>query len=380
LSTNPAQPPTLPLNALLSQALVAFTIEFDNEFEHRMPHRTTDYGPAAGGDGPWLVSLVMWANCMRLLPADGLTVSELTTRARTRTNLAGMRRWGYISVKPEPGGNPKKPGPQAFVRPTRKGVVAQQTWQPLDALIEQRWQERFGAQELARLKDSLRVIAGRFGDDLPDCLPILGFGLSSIGKGSDGDRFSAVDFDIKTSSDVADLPLWALLSRVLLAFATEYDQEAPISLAVAANILRVLGDAAVPLRDLPALSGVSKEAIAMAVGFLDKRDCLSVEPIPAPGRGQSARLTEKGARARSGYLRREARIEQRWLERYGATAITALRQTLEPIVVDREGGRSPLFGGLEPYPDGWRARLGRRPTVLPHFPIPLHRGGYPDGS
>jgi hypothetical protein len=314
LSTNPAQPPTLPLNALLSQALVAFTIEFDNEFEHRMPHRTTDYGPAAGGDGPWLVSLVMWANCMRLLPADGLTVAELTTRARTR------------------------------------------------------------------LKDSLGVIAGRFGDDLPDCLPILGFGLSSIGKGSDGDRFSAVDFDAKTSSDVADLPLWALLSRVLLAFATEYDQEAPISLAVAANILRVLGDAAVPLRDLPALSGVSKEAIAMAVGFLDKRDCLSVEPIPAPGRGQSARLTEKGARARSGYLRREARIEQRWLERYGATAITALRQTLEPIVVDREGGRSPLFGGLEPYPDGWRARLGRRPTVLPHFPIPLHRGGYPDGS
>jgi len=29
------------LSTWLSQTLVAFTIEFDNEFEHRMPHRTS---------------------------------------------------------------------------------------------------------------------------------------------------------------------------------------------------------------------------------------------------------------------------------------------------------------------------------------------------
>jgi len=39
----------------------------------------------------------------------------------------------------------------------------------------------------------------------------------------------------------------------------------------------------------------------------------------------------------------------------------------------------PLSGGLEPYPDNWRASV-RRPATLPHFPIVLHRGGYPDGS
>jgi Leucine carboxyl methyltransferase len=43
-------------------------------------------------------------------------------------------------------------------------------------------------------------------------------------------------------------------------------------------------------------------------------------------------------------------------------------------------GRPPvLFGGLEPYPDNWRASV-RRPATLPHFPMVLHRGGYPDGS
>src|SRR5579862_994719 len=34
----------LPLHALLSRALVAFTIEADNEAEHRLPNRTTSYG------------------------------------------------------------------------------------------------------------------------------------------------------------------------------------------------------------------------------------------------------------------------------------------------------------------------------------------------
>ena len=33
--------PSLPLPTLLSQALVAHTIELDNEAEHRLPHRTT---------------------------------------------------------------------------------------------------------------------------------------------------------------------------------------------------------------------------------------------------------------------------------------------------------------------------------------------------
>ena len=40
---------------------------------------------------------------------------------------------------------------------------------------------------------------------------------------------------------------------------------------------------------------------------------------------------------------------------------------------------SPLFRGLEPYPDGWRAKV-RKPDTLPHYPMVLHRGGFPDGS
>lgn len=91
----------LPLSTLLSQTLVAFTIEFDNEFEHRVPHRTTIFGSTGGSrQGPWLVSLAVWANCMQFVSAEGIMLGELRRRARTRTNLSGMQRWGYIIAAP----------------------------------------------------------------------------------------------------------------------------------------------------------------------------------------------------------------------------------------------------------------------------------------
>lgn len=56
--------------------------------------------------------------------------------------------------------------------------------------------------------------------------------------------------------------------------------------------------------------------------------------------------------------------------------MTALRQALEPLAA---GDPPPLFAGLEPYPDGWRAQ-SPPPAILPHYPMTLHRGGYPDGA
>ena len=39
-------PPTRPLPTLLSQAVVAHTVELDDEDEHRLPHRTTRHDDA----------------------------------------------------------------------------------------------------------------------------------------------------------------------------------------------------------------------------------------------------------------------------------------------------------------------------------------------
>jgi hypothetical protein len=71
--------------------------------------------------------------------------------------------------------------------------------------------------------------------------------------------------------------------------------------------------------------------------------------------------------------------EGRWQERFGKSAILKLRESLEALVGGATAPVSPLFQGLEPYPDGWRAAV-RKPHTLPHYPMVLHRGGFPDGS
>jgi methyltransferase (TIGR00027 family) len=373
----PSQPPhegPLPLSALLSQALVAFTIEFDNEAERSLPHRTTDYGPAGQGDGAWLVSLAMWENCMRYVTEEPLTVGELELRARTKTNLDGMRRWGYITID----GTARKvhkgrPGPDAVLRATATGLRARQVWLPLPALVEQRWRDRFGADQVARLRDALVVLVRQLDPGLPDCLPILGAALLS--------QVPALPPrpDPAEPGDPAGLPLPALLARVLLSFAIEYESEAGQSLAAGATVLRVLGETGTRLRDLPSMAGISKEAVSWALGVLTRVGLAAGEPDPAARRGQVARLTPVGQRAQRRYYELTAAIEQRWRERFGTGPAGALRTALEPLATAPDGEPAPLFGGLEPYPDNWRAAT-RPLVILPHYPMVLHRGGYPDGS
>ena len=64
----------VPLPTLLSQVLIAYTIEFDDVFEQRVPHFTT-VGRYAGR-GPqsvWLTSMAMWSDFMRHVSDDGIT-------------------------------------------------------------------------------------------------------------------------------------------------------------------------------------------------------------------------------------------------------------------------------------------------------------------
>jgi hypothetical protein len=103
------------------------------------------------------------------------------------------------------------------------------------------------------------------------------------------------------------------------------------------------------------------------------------EPDPAAGRGKITRLTAGGVRAQRLYHEFLGAVEQRWCERHGGQAIAALRRALEALATGSGGEPPPLFRGLEPHPDNWRARV-RPPATLPHYPMVLHRGGYPDGS
>jgi hypothetical protein len=240
--------PRLPLSALLSHALVAFTIEFDNEFERQMPHRTTRDGSAAGGQGgPWLVSMLMWLKFMRYIPAEGISARELQrlTRLTPKSLAAWLTRlgkwWGYVAVDRT-----------GIVRPTAEGRQAQAIWLPLTATIELRWENRYGIGEMDALRKSLSAVAAHLDGALPDYLPILGYGMfSQVGNGPP---------PMVASDSSPSLP--ALLAKVLLAFAIEFERESEVSLAIGGNVLRLAGNEGILVRDPPRASGVSKEAIA----------------------------------------------------------------------------------------------------------------------
>ena len=382
MTSGPPVAASLPLSALLSQALVAFTVEFDNAAELEIQHWTTREGPGRGG--VWLTSMVMWLNCMRYVGAEPITLGEVARLARADTNLDGMRRWGYITVEPGKGDPAYKAGkPGLVLRATRKGMQAREVWQPLTGVIEQRWADRFGSDDIGRLKAALAQLAGQFGAWLPDCLPILGFGLYTRGGGPREDRYREPQAaweqnGRRCDEDAAALPLPWLLARVLLAFAIAYERESRISLAIAGNVLRVLDEHGIRVRDLPELTGVSKEAISMTTTFTRSTDITVTGADPDGGRWKVIRLTSKGTRVRDAYGDRAQSLEERWRQQYGADVITGLRASLERLA-GGGGPGSPLFTGLEPAPGNWRSDV-RPPQTLPHFPMVLHRGGYPDGS
>jgi methyltransferase (TIGR00027 family) len=361
------------LIALLSRALVAFTIEADNEAEHLMPHRTSDYGSGPRGSGPWLTSLAMYENCLRYL-GDGAprTIGELAMQARTGTNIDGMRRWGYITVSgpPRPDGTSRpvrsaagrlrKHGPGDVLQVTEAGRRASEVWAPLPGLVETRWLERFGDAQVRALRDALQTLAGHFDPALPDCLPILGYALFAR---------PADPPPPPSAQPVADLPLNALLSRALRAAQLGFERESTLSMAMTANVVRVLSAGATRVRDLPRLTGVSKESISMALNALSRAGLAVTGKAAGGGRWQTVSLTPEGVAARQAHLALLAARDER-LAGLDRAAAGVIGDVLRPL---------PLMAGIAPYPDGWRARVPP-PATLPRFPMVLHRGGYPDGS
>ncbi|WP_348262461.1 hypothetical protein P8935_22015 [Telmatobacter sp. DSM 110680] len=368
----------LPLSTLLSQILVAFTIEFDNEAERRMPHSTTAHGRSSlsGMPAPWLVSMVMWFNCMQHVGDEPISIKELEHRARTPTNFDGMQRWGYINVE-NPSTKTAVSGRKTQLRrsgsmitATPAGQAAKKIWRPLFLVIEDRWRDRFGSPEITALREASLVIVKHLDPRLPDCLPILKYGLFCAGP--------LANASSANPTDIANLHLPSLLSKLLLSIALEFESESPVSLAICANVLRQLNAEGVRIRDLPTLSGVSKEALKMAMGILVKRRLALLANDEKASLWKVTRLTSAGLELQGKYLQQLGAIEERWQSRFGKAAIQTLREAAQ-TVTGADGSDGLLLRSIEPYAEGWRAAVVR-PSTLPHFPMVLHRGGYPDGS
>lgn len=359
---------SVPLSTLLSQALVAFTIEFDNEWEWRF----------VGGKKPKMTrtSMVMWSNFMRFADTDKVTVREISSRAgypegKLHPSLHGMTRWGYVTVDSKA----QKSGEKSFkldwlVSATTEGLRAANVWKPLAKEIELRWENRFGNIEMAKLRNALKTVIKQFEIKLPHYFPVLN---------SRNGMF--VDTPHKPDSNTPDeLELPFLLSQVLHGYTLDFEKGNSLSLAYRANMLRALNENGVRKRELPRLSGTSKEAMAMAAGFLEKTGHVEIIPDPDAPRGKLVSLTRKGWEAQKDYHPLLNACEKLWAKKFGAQTLEDVRSALEPLAVSKDGEPPSLFKGLDPPdPSVWRAQIPK-PQLLPHHPMVLPRGGWPDGS
>src|SRR5262245_4518384 len=224
-------PLRLPLSTLLSQALVAHTIELDNEFERRF----TD-----AGAGARVTSLTMWATLLRFV-GDGVTVRDFVTavglpKQQALSRLGGIERWRYVSVdggdsaKREGYGSARGTKDTWVVRYTPAGELTAAIWPALPDEIEARWRDRFGAVEMDQLSGALRAADEVIELALPDFLPVIG---SPNGMALE---LPAVD----ERRPPADLPLVTLLAHALMAYTLEFEEGAPLALPLSANVVRVL--------------------------------------------------------------------------------------------------------------------------------------------
>jgi hypothetical protein len=369
-----ARVPVPPLSTPLSHLLIAFTIEFDNELDHRLVE--------AGVGRRLPISMVMWSNFMRFV-GDGITVGDLPVAAgipksRTLSTLGGMERWRYVFVSPRATGKPpaaKRDGwgsaralrREWYVRPTPIGQKTQEIAPPLFGEIEQRWEDRLGAGAIDELRQALDTLIGGLDVELPEYLPIVG---------SSNGMLAEVEHRERGAMDRGHLS--ARLARVLLAYTLDFERESELSLPLTANYVRVLDKEGLDVREVPRIAGVSKEATSMALKFLAKTGYITVD-------AKLPRLTPKGLEARAAAPRLHAEVERAWKKRFGAKNVRRVRHAVDEVL-----GHARLSDGLHPYPEGWRARkqyveqtnavIDDPRGQLPHYPMVLHRGGWPDGS
>lgn len=343
--TDPLQ---LPLTTLLSRALVALTIDIDTEIELRLPHVTTSHGSSNPGVGaPWLISLAMWADFLRHLGSGPLPVAEVYRRAGLDASKVqgylGLERWGYILYRPDPDDpRPKVPKKDWVVSANANGRRWHETYPDVIAEVEERWERQHGREAIDALHRALDAAIDH-DTPMPQYLPVVTGDLRThVGR-----------------ADPAEAPSIGLvgrLARALLGPTLLLEAELPLSMPVLANVVRVTDDdAGVLVRDLPRLTGAAKDGVTWMTNVLVRGGHGVIDIVD---RKKRLRLTDRGRQASASYGAAVGRLDD-----------PALRAALEPIDV------SPA----PRYERGWRADI-RAPETLPHHPIVLHRGGYPDGS
>jgi hypothetical protein len=290
--------------------------------------------------------LPLWANLLRVVADDTVRLGDLHQRARLSRRTTGPlvaegERAGLLSVDRSGGRG------TATARLTPSGLSALAAGRAGLERTEAVWHERLG-EPVARLRRDLESLVGRLTLELahhpagygPADTSITG-GMLAAADGpmpAHGKDWRPVRRDGPDTA--AGLPLSALLSQALVAFAVDYERGGGVthSLATAA-VLATIDDEGRREADLPPLAAWRPGHGMVEVG------------VPPGGRRRLVHLTARGRAARDEHVRLVAEVESRWRDRFGSEVTGSLRSSCSAIATD-------LGRDLPPYPFvGWIAGL-----------------------
>jgi hypothetical protein len=265
------------------------------------------------GDGR-MPSLDLWANLLRALDNAGTDRRELPVILRLskralRSRVSTAARHGWVEELQSGRG-------QVKVRLTVAGSDVAARWNSLQGSAEKRWRAEIGTNRTDRLRASLEQLVAALPLEHPHYPASYGAADASI-TGGNGQDWQPVP---RGSGDtVSDLPLSALVSQALVAFAMNYEEKSPLALSLSGTVIRLIPPAGRPLQRLGDSAGISA---LVRHGFLR---------VSGNAGREIVHLTPKGLAVSRAYDGRIQAVETDWCNEFGDVTITLLRRALEEV-------------------------------------------------
>lgn len=267
-----------------------------------------------GAGSKQLPSLDLWSNLVRVIGESGTNRSDLPnltllSKRALRSRISAAERQGWIQVQ--------KSGPgfdRLFLTP--RGKVAARRWKELHNIAGKWWQSKIGLARANKLRSLLESGVAMLPLEHPHYPASYGAADATI-TGNDGQDWKAVPRENRDT--VCGLPLTALVSQLLVAFAMDYEKMSPVALSLSAAIVCRIPPEGCSLRELGNPIGASA---LIRHGFL--------QSVGASGK-QHVTLTSKGRNVKSAHDRRVALVEAAWNHKFGDDLFTGLRGVLTEV-------------------------------------------------
>ena len=303
---------TLPLSALLAQALIAM--------EHEYVRR--------GADASSRPSLAVWSNVLRPV-GDGIELRALPAAARlskraVRSAVGAAEKSGWVLTEGR------------TVRLSPAALAVREQWPPMEASVDTLFGE-LGAP-LCELVRQLYLEWPHFPTGYGPADHSITGGVYSLGGGrtdstvpTHADDWAPVARHDVDGSSVEGVPISALLSQAFVAFAADFEELWIGGLHLAATVLRLLPDQGLPVTEVPMLSRLKGDGKSV----LERHGFIQITRTPDDPKVRLAVPTARGRYTRDEYDPTVGRVEERWRQKYGDDVVDSLRSALESLDVDR---------------------------------------------